>query len=140
MANAYENLGESALQAIALQKALEFEPDDASTLFSAAYSQSEAKLFGLCVDNYRTLLRFADLVIRLKTASSKWLKTQSRDLENFSSQRGYGCFSVGPTDLDAVIQYIDNQEEHHKTRTFQEEFRILLDKYGIEYNEEYVWD
>ena len=82
----------------------------------------------------------ADLVENLKTSSSKWLKTQSSDLATFSWQRGYACFSVGPTDLDSLCAYIDQQEEHHRTRTFQQEFRMFLNKYGVEYDEAYVWD
>ena len=85
-------------------------------------------------------LTIADLVVNLKTSSSKWLKTQSADLAAFSWQRGYGCFSVGPADLDSLCAYIDKQEEHHRTRTFQEEFRMFLKKYGVEYDEAYVWD
>src|SRR5580692_7448526 len=60
-------------------------------------------------------LTIADLVENLKTSSSKWLKTQSASLAAFSWQRGYGCFSVGPTDLDSLCAYIDNQEQHHRT-------------------------
>jgi len=82
----------------------------------------------------------ADLVQDLKTASSKWLKTQSPDLSAFSWQRGYGCFSVGASDLDALRAYIDDQANHHGTRTFQDEFRTLLEKYAVEYDEAYVWD
>jgi len=55
------------------------------------------------------------LVEELKTSSSKWLKTQSPVLAKFAWQRGYGAFSVGPTDLPALIQYIDTQETHHTT-------------------------
>jgi len=82
----------------------------------------------------------ADLVQELKTASSKWVKTQSPGLASFSWQRGYACFSVGPLDLEALRQYIDRQEEHHRTRTFQDEFRAFLSKYGVAYDEVYVWD
>ena len=82
----------------------------------------------------------ADLVEKVKTASSKWAKSQSADLRDFSWQRGYGCFSVGPQDLNALVDYIDHQHAHHKTRTFQEEFRMFLEKYGVEYDEAYVWD
>jgi REP element-mobilizing transposase RayT len=85
-------------------------------------------------------LTIAQLVENLKTSSSKWLKTESSDLADFSWQRGYGCFSVGPTDLDSLCAYIDNQPEHHRTRTFQDELRMFLKKYGMEYNEAYVWD
>ena len=85
-------------------------------------------------------ITIADLVETLKTSSSKWVKTQSPGLAAFSWQRGYGCFSVGPSDLDALCAYIDGQEEHHKTRTFQDEFRMFLKKYGVEHDEAYVWD
>jgi putative transposase len=82
----------------------------------------------------------AELVEELKTASSKWLKTQTRDLEGFAWQRGYGCFSVGPSDVPALCGYIDGQEDHHRTRTFQDEFRAFLKKYAVPFNEAYVWD
>lgn len=82
----------------------------------------------------------AKLVEELKTSSSKWLKTQSPSMAGFSWQRGYGAFSVGPADLDALRQYIDTQEEHHQSRTFQQEYRAFLTKYGIEFDEQYVWD
>lgn len=85
-------------------------------------------------------LAIADLLENLKTSSSKWLKTESPDLADFSWQRGYGCFSVGPTDLDSLCAYIDGQEEHHRTRSFQDEFRMFLKKYGVQYDEVYVWD
>jgi putative transposase len=82
----------------------------------------------------------AQLIEELKTSSSKWLKTQSPALAAFAWQRGYGAFSVGPSDLNTLLHYIDTQEEHHKTRTFQDEYRAFLKKYGIEYDERYVWD
>jgi len=85
-------------------------------------------------------ITMAQLVEELKTSSSKWLKTQSPALSAFTWQRGYGAFSVGPSDLDALLHYIDNQEEHHRTRTFQDEYRAFLTKYGIAYDERYVWD
>lgn len=82
----------------------------------------------------------AALVEEVKTSSSKWLKTQSPELRGFAWQRGYGVFSVGPPDLDALLAYIDNQEEHHRARTFQEEYREFLTKHGVPYDERYVWD
>ncbi len=82
----------------------------------------------------------AQTIEKLKTGSSKWLKTQSPELAAFAWQRGYGAFSVGPADLNALLCYIDNQEIHHRTRTFQDEFRGFLAKYKIEYDERYVWD
>jgi putative transposase len=85
-------------------------------------------------------ITMAQLIEELKTSSSKWLKTQSPALASFAWQRGYGAFSVGPSDLNALLHYIDTQEEHHRTRTFQDEYRAFLKKYGIEYDERYVWD
>ena len=82
----------------------------------------------------------ADLVRELKASSSKWLKTQSPTLAQFTWQRGYGAFSVGPTDLGALQNYIDTQDEHHRSRSFQEEYLAFLRKYGVEYDERYVWD
>jgi REP element-mobilizing transposase RayT len=82
----------------------------------------------------------AQLIEDLKTSSSKWIKEQSSKLGAFAWQRGYGAFSVGPGDRQALLDYIDSQEEHHRTRTFQEEYRAFLNKYDIAYNEQYVWD
>ncbi len=82
----------------------------------------------------------AAVVETVKTSSSKWIKTQSPALSEFAWQRGYGAFSVGPSDRDALCTYIDNQEEHHRTRSFQDEYRNFLTKYGVVFDERYVWD
>lgn len=78
------------------------------------------------------------LIGELKSSSSQWLK--ERSLSDFSWQRGYGAFSVGPADLNALIAYIDAQKEHHAKQDFQDEFRAFLQKYGVEFDERYVWD
>jgi REP element-mobilizing transposase RayT len=82
----------------------------------------------------------ADLVKELKRESSKWLKTKEPDLGDFYWQNGYGAFSVSPSHVEALRRYIATQEEHHGTETFQDEFRRLLTKYGLEWDERYVWD
>ncbi|HEY4357993.1 MAG TPA: IS200/IS605 family transposase [Acidobacteriaceae bacterium] len=82
----------------------------------------------------------AEVVEELKVSSSIWLKTQSPRLTKLSWQSGYGAFSIGPADLNAVIAYIDAQEAHHSKQTFQEELRAFLTKYGVEFDERYVWD
>jgi len=82
----------------------------------------------------------ADVLEHVKTSSSKWIKSQRAELERFSWQRGYACFSVGPRNLGALRTYIDNQERHHRAKTFQEELRMFLRRYGVEYDEKYVWD
>ena len=93
----------------------------------------------LAIQFSRTIT-IAALVEELKTSSSKWLKTQSPELSGFAWQRGYGVFSVGPSAFSALLAYIDNQEEHHRTRTFQDEYRAFLTKYGVAFDERYVWD
>lgn len=82
----------------------------------------------------------AKIVEELKKSSSKWLKTKRPEFRSFYWQNGYGGFSVGQSGIDVVIQYIEKQEEHHHRMTFQEEYRKLLKKYRIEYDERYVWD
>ncbi|MEJ6571978.1 MAG: transposase [Akkermansiaceae bacterium] len=75
-----------------------------------------------------------------KKESSVWIKKQGAKYENFYWQAGYGNFSVAPSQLDQLIGYIENQEKHHQTVSFQDEFREFLNKYQIEYDERYVWD
>ncbi|HEY4256769.1 MAG TPA: IS200/IS605 family transposase, partial [Candidatus Udaeobacter sp.] len=82
----------------------------------------------------------AQLIEQIKKASSKWIKTLDSGYRGFFWQRGYGAFSVSPSQLDAVLQYVDSQQEHHHTRTFQEEYRELLRTHGIDFDERYVWD
>jgi putative transposase len=85
-------------------------------------------------------LAVSDLLTELKTSSNRWIKSTSPQLATFSWQRGFGAFSVGPSDLEALLRYIDGQEEHHKKTSFQDEFRAFLKKYGVEFDERYVWD
>jgi putative transposase len=82
----------------------------------------------------------ADLIKELKRESSQWLKTKSADLADFFWQSGYGAFSVSPSHVEDLRRYIANQEEHHRTESFQDEFRRLLTKYGLTWDERYVWD
>lgn len=80
------------------------------------------------------------LVEKIKSHSSKWMKTKDVSLKNFYWQDGYGAFSVNPRDIAIVKTYIKNQHEHHKNQTFQEEYRLYLEKNTIEYDERYIWD
>ena len=80
------------------------------------------------------------LVEELKKSSSRWMKLQGSQFSKFYWQEGYGIFSVNPTEVPVVVEYIKNQEKHHETRSFQDEFRLFLKKYGVEYDEKYVWD
>jgi hypothetical protein len=76
----------------------------------------------------------------LQSHSSRWMKTRDQSLINFYWQDGYGAFSVNPAEVETVVAYINNQQEHHKTKTFQQEYRAFLNKYKVEYDERYVWD
>ena len=82
----------------------------------------------------------SELVQEIKRSSSKWLKTKGTRYGGFHWQGGYGIFSVSPTHRPAVETYLATQAEHHRTVTFQEEYRRMLRKYGISYDERYVWD
>jgi REP element-mobilizing transposase RayT len=107
---------------------------------------AEAFLVGGVVDHLhivttlpRTLSQ-ATMIETVKKTSSKWIKALDRKYRGFYWQRGYGSFSVSPSQLQAVLDYVESQEEHHRTRSFQEEYRDFLSKYGIEFDERYVWD
>jgi hypothetical protein len=80
----------------------------------------------------------AQLIEQIKK-SSKWIKELDARCRAFFWQRGYGAFSVSPSQLKAVLKYIEGQREHHRTRTFQED-RELLSRHGIDFDEWYVWD
>jgi putative transposase len=81
-----------------------------------------------------------DFVEQIKRESSKFVKTLQPNLDKFYWQSGYGIFSVSPTHRESVVLYINNQKEHHRLKTFQDEYRDFLNQYGIEFNEQYVWD
>jgi len=82
----------------------------------------------------------ASLIKELKQGSSTWIKAEFPDQESFYWQHGYGAFSVSPSHLEALKTYIANQESHHQSESFQDEFRRLSKIYGIEIDERYVWD
>ena len=82
----------------------------------------------------------ASVVKEIKRTSSAWAKELSPKLQKFQWQGGYGAFSVSQSALEEVIRYIENQEEHHKRITFQDEYRAFLKAYGIPYDERYIWD
>ena len=80
------------------------------------------------------------LLEEVKAHSSKWIKTKDESLKNFYWQDGYGAFSVNSGEIDRVINYIANQHQHHSKKTFQDEYRAILEQYQVEYDERYVWD
>jgi putative transposase len=80
----------------------------------------------------------AKAVQLLKGVSSKWVH-EAAGYDKFAWQEGYGAFSVSASQKDKTIAYIRGQKEHHRTRTFQEEFLEFLNKHGVEYDPRYVF-
>ncbi|MCK5715913.1 MAG: transposase, partial [Thiomargarita sp.] len=80
------------------------------------------------------------LLEEIKKSSSKWMTTQHTICQNFSWQAGYGAFSLGESQLNKLINYIDKQHEHHKTHSFKDEFLDILKKYDIDYDKKYIWN
>jgi len=85
-------------------------------------------------------LALCKAVEHVKTGSSKWLKTLGPRFRDFHWQAGYGGFSVSQSEVPRVTAYISKQTEHHRRRTFQDEYRRFLQKYQVAYDERYVWD
>jgi len=85
-------------------------------------------------------LTLISLLKSVKAYSSKWIKTKGDDYKDFFWQDGYGAFSVNPTQTEVVKRYIRDQHEHHKSLSFKDEYRMFLRKYGVDFDERYVWD
>lgn len=103
-------------------------------------------LIGGTADHIHTLFvlsrtkTVASVVEDVKSSSSKWIKTKGVLWQHFQWQAGYGAFSVSQSGLEKVKSYIANQKQHHDQTTFQDEYRLLCQKYGVEIDERYVWD
>jgi REP element-mobilizing transposase RayT len=82
----------------------------------------------------------SDLVRDIKQNSTKFIKKNRMLIGNFAWQEGYGAFSYSHSQIDEVVKYIQNQEEHHRKKTFKEEYLEFLEKFGIEYDIRYVFD
>ncbi len=83
-------------------------------------------------------LSVSDTVKEMKRQSSAWINQQRNFLGKFSWQEGYGAFSYSHSAIEKVKAYIENQKEHHSSKAFMQEYRGLLDKFEIEYKEEYI--
>lgn len=108
--------------------------------------RSTARLIGGIEDHIHALFNLsrtwciADVVQAVKVSTSKWIKTQGALQSNFSWQAGYGAFSVSRSNLADVEDYIRRQKEHHRRIDFKSEFRTLLERHDVEYDERFVWD
>ena len=90
--------------------------------------------------NLHRTIAISKLIEELKTSSSLRIKEEGAELADFHWQNGYGVFSVSQSNAPQVRHYVANQEEHHRRMTFEDEYRKLLNKHHIEFDERYVWD
>ena len=81
----------------------------------------------------------SELVLELKRASSVWINEQRLVVGKFAWQEGYGAFSYGKSQIDGVVNYIKHQEEHHRKKTFKEEYMEFLEIFGVQYDDRYVF-
>jgi REP element-mobilizing transposase RayT len=108
--------------------------------------ESPALVIGGMEDHVHTLFSLSKnhalkrIVEEVKKGSSKWMKTEGSRNRDFHWQNGYAAFSVSESNVPDVRQYIENQREHHRRMTFQEELRALLNRHGVAFDERYVWD
>lgn len=97
-------------------------------------------------DHIHVLCRFSrtikvcDLIKEIKVASSTWIKDKSSRMQAFHWQAGYGAFSISPGHVDRLVKYIQDQDDHHRTESFQDELRRICKMYGVELDERYAWD
>ena len=84
-------------------------------------------------------IALSEWVKELKRVTSIWIKEKSPQFDTFAWQAGYGAFSVGQTQLEQVKAYIARQKQHHAKRNFEDELRFFFKKYGVEFDERYVW-
>ena len=108
---------------------------DCETLIVGGVEDHTHSLFALS-----RIYPIAKIIKETKRTSSGWIKELSPKLASFHWQAGYAAFSVSQSNVKSVIAYIENQEEHHKRVTFQDEYRAFLSAYGIAYDERYIWD
>jgi putative transposase len=80
------------------------------------------------------------IVEEIKKGSSKWMKVEGTGNQDFYWQGGYAAFSVSQSNVEEVRRYIENQEEHHRKMTFQDELRLFFRRHGVDFDDRYVWD
>ena len=85
-------------------------------------------------------IAISEIIKNAKVNSSSWAKTLGGMCRKFSWQSGYGAFSVHQSQIEQIRRYIQNQPEHHRRKTFQEEYRQILDEYLVPHDERYIWD
>jgi putative transposase len=92
-----------------------------------------------CFFGFRPTQSLSDMMREVKSNASNWVNRQEAMKHRFEWQEGYGAFSYSKSQVDVVYKYIENQEEHHKTRSFREEYEDMLEKFGVEYDKQYIF-
>ena len=92
-----------------------------------------------CFIGLRPAISVSELMKTVKAKSSKYINDHSLTPERFEWQEGYGVFSYSRSHIDRVYKYIQNQEEHHKKQSFREEYLDLLREFGVDYDEQYIF-
>jgi len=93
-----------------------------------------------CFFGLKPTVGVSDLMKNVKAKSSKWVNENDLLKQRFEWQVGYGSFSYSHRDIDMIFHYIKNQEKHHETKTFNIEYRELLDEFNVDYDEKYLFD
>lgn len=89
---------------------------------------------------FKPTVKISDLVRDIKTASSQFIREKRFTPFQFNWQEGYGAFTYAHSQLDAVCKYIQNQEQHHRKKTFREEYFEFLKRFDVDYDDQYVFD
>jgi REP element-mobilizing transposase RayT len=84
-------------------------------------------------------ISISDLMMDVKKGSSKWIKTPGQAFDGFHWQDGYAAFSIGESQREDLVRYIQGQKEHHRSRSFKEELVAILARYGVEYDPQHIW-
>ncbi len=88
------------------------------------------------IDKNRTI---PDVIRTIKSSSTTWVRNNIKNRKNFAWQTGYAAFSLGKSQIPRAERYIKNQRNHHKKNDYKDELRKFLDKYGLNYDEKYLW-
>ncbi len=112
---------------------------DASRLSQAFLRRSAAStITSTCYSDFGPLICLADVLREIKKVTSRWVH-EELTIPDFEWQEGYGAFTVSASNVKAVRKYISTQAEHHHHRSFEDEYRELLEKHEIEFDERFLW-
>jgi REP element-mobilizing transposase RayT len=149
MANTYSKLYAHAVFAVKYRAALIdplWEPD-LHRVMANLFSQVKSKAMIIngiedhvhCLFSYKPSVCLSDVIGSVKAKSSKWINDNALCGYKFHWQNGFGVFSCNPADLDGIYKYIARQKEHHSAKPFLREYKAMLKKYNVDYEENYIF-